>query len=280
MLSELEEQQRVQIVVSGRRFELTVAIVSMYTSLFRRFFHEAFAALHRGECSASVWQSLYNTTREELQQEKQYKQNSETDRIDSTIHTNGNSSSSNNSNNNIGMDLIVPVTAIEREERDGNVLWRFVYTSTLLAPEDVGVIFVYIRKLFQWSRKGATSPQPQLPIRWNELMYDGQLSVARVVCTFGVEPLIGHYDHPTAAAAAEKEMNKDKRTNGSEDITECVLSAREKAEVYLRRQQEEEEIQEGIGVVHPSVEDDDLLLATTACSRCGITGHTDAECVR
>ncbi|KEG11354.1 hypothetical protein DQ04_02711010 [Trypanosoma grayi] len=257
-----ELQQRVQVVVRGQRFESTVEVLSRYCVLFRSFFRDALARLDRGNCSSgsssgeSNWKLCYDAAARE---------------VDACLHRPA------------AEDGMAVAAASVEWSNDGS-MWRFVYTATALAPEDVGVVLVYIRKLFRWSQQTEpTAPQPQLPVRWDEMPHDAQLALARVVCTFGVEPLIGLYDHPTAQPGS----------NSTEDDSTMKAGAggfllREKAEAYIRERLMQEPPNGAVAGaaesagngVHPSVDDDDLLLETAACSKCGVTGHTDAACPR
>ncbi|EKG02201.1 hypothetical protein TCSYLVIO_006783 [Trypanosoma cruzi] len=264
-MSAAKQPQRVQLVVRGRRFESNVEILSAYCFLFRSFFHEAFAKITtsngvKGE--KDDWWVCYEVARRTLQV-----------CLQRPVHD----------------DLVVDVTSIELDREAS--MWRFVYTAETLAPEDVGVVFVYIRKLFCWSQQqqkqlqeGQTEWQqePQLPIRWEEMPYDTQLAMARVVCTFGVESLVGRFDRPTASL-----NNYGKSTKAD------PVSLREKAELYARQRLQQERsvacgatqeksteatLERGKDRFHYAIADEDLVLETKACSRCGITGHADVDC--
>ncbi|EKF30645.1 hypothetical protein MOQ_005543 [Trypanosoma cruzi marinkellei] len=264
-MSAAGQLQRVQLVVRGRRFESNVEILSAYCLLFRSFFHEAFAKITtsndvKGE--NDDWWVCYEVARRTL---LVYLQR--------PIHD----------------DMVVDVTSIELDLKAS--MWRFVYTAETLAPEDVGVVFVYIRKLFRWNQQqqkqlqeGQTEwkQEPQLPIRWEEMPCDAQLAMARVVCTFGVEPLVGRFDRPTAP-----------HSNNGKSTEADPVSLREKAEVYARQRLQQERsvacgaekeepteatLEKGRDRFQYAIADEDLVLETTACSRCGITGHADANC--
>ncbi|RNF10902.1 hypothetical protein TraAM80_01286 [Trypanosoma rangeli] len=254
------QAERVQVVVRGQRFESTVEILSAYCVFFRSFFREA-----RGKLTASNdvegvdddWWACHAAATRTL---GKYLQRPVKDG-----------------------ELLVGVASIEFDRAASR--WRFVYTAKTLAPEDVGVVLVYVRKLFRWSQQQQDQErEPQLPIRWDEMTYDAQLALARVVCSFGVEPLVGRFDFPTAPLS-----------HGAGTEADPVL-LRHMAEAYVRERLQREEsldagaAQEGAAAAKTAtgagggsrwrhdVEGDDLVLAAAACSRCGITGHTDVDC--
>ncbi|KAG8348692.1 hypothetical protein TRVL_00474 [Trypanosoma vivax] len=270
------QRERAQVVVCGQRFEATVEILSSSCVLFRHFFRAVAEELREAGSSnalsaAGSGANITDNRRNSIDCSTQYKAAAQ--EVVAWC----------NSNDVPGM--AVPAQLAEWDSRTN--MWRFVYTDKGLTPADVGVIFVYIRKLFQWRSSNGDNindkhGKPELPIRWNEMPHDMQLAVARVVCTFGVEPLIGCYGRPTAVADTEGSamsgISADTRGTGGQ-----FLSPLEKAEAYLRErsaqhgahQTTQREERRG---PHASMCDENLLLETVACTRCGVTGHRDDSC--
>ncbi|ESL08845.1 hypothetical protein TRSC58_03446 [Trypanosoma rangeli SC58] len=257
-MASASQAERVQVVVRGQRFESTVEILSAYCVFFRCFFREAREKLTVSNDVEGVdddWWACHAAATRALQQ---YLQRPVKDG-----------------------ESVVCVASIEFDRATSR--WRFVYTAKTLALEDVGVVLVYIRKLFRWSQQQQDQErEPRLPIRWDEMTYDAQLALARVVCSFGVEPLVGRFDIPTAPLG-----------HGAGTKADPVL-LRHMAEAYMQeRLQREESLDAGAAQeeaaetatgaggdsrLRQDLESDDLVLAAAACSRCGITGHTDVDC--
>ncbi|SCU66297.1 uncharacterized protein TEOVI_000718400 [Trypanosoma equiperdum] len=272
------QQQRVQVVVRGQRFESTVEVLSSSCALFRCFFRGVADRL-KGDGERNNDTSAYSF-------------------IDcQTCYTRAATEVNAlfNSNKGSTVDMMADVAQVEWKE--DCCMWRFVYTDKKMVPEDVGVVFVYIRKLFHWNSNGAEEqqrqPPPKFPVRWDEMPYDAQLTMARVVCTFGVEPLQHCHGRPTALPDSSGKTNDVAHThnqgpngehsgqnNGREGEQATPW---EKAEAYLRSRAEQERARteanaDAVRGQHPSVDDEDLVLVTVACSRCGVTGHTDHNC--
>ncbi|RNF00676.1 uncharacterized protein Tco025E_08750 [Trypanosoma conorhini] len=264
-MASADQAQRVQVVVRGQRFESTVETLSAYCLFFRGFFRKARAKLAATDDAEGVgdddWWSCHAAATRTLEEHLQWP-------VEEGALVVGAAS--------VALDRAAP-------------MWRFVYTAEGLAPEDVGVVFVYLRKLFRWSREGqGEQREPQLPIRWDEMPYDAQLAMARVVCSFGVEPLLGRFDRPTAARGGVTSTEAD------------PVSLRQMAEAYAQaRLRHDGSLEAGAAQAEApaaaaaaeagggggsrwqdAIEDEDLVLAAAACSRCGVTGHADVDCPR
>nr|CCC95867.1 unnamed protein product [Trypanosoma congolense IL3000] len=275
-------QQRVQVVVRGRRFESTVEILSDSCVLFRSFFNLVEASLKLAETEVG---STPNHDTVDCQSAYAIAAN---ETVDKCCKAAGAAN-----DGGLGEDAAVELSEVGWDAK-GN-MWRFVYTDKRLAPEDVGVVFVYVRKMFRWRSGGGNGhqQQPEFPVRWSEMPYDAQLSMSRVVCTFGVEPLFERHCRPSAirsdtetacaldpSGTSGPEVGKDDRNGGTVDR---YATPWEKAESYLRHRMAQERScgeteTEGVRSAHRSVVDEDLVLESKGCSKCGVMGHKDDEC--
>ncbi|CAG9569739.1 conserved hypothetical protein [Leishmania major strain Friedlin] len=169
----------------------------------------------------------------------------------------------------------------------------------LLQSEYMGLLLVFLRRCAkvraerraagEGAAACALAPYPSLPIRWEEMNYDEQLSVVQLIRRFGVVSLARTYTRPTAPETTSLYIGEEAAAATARVKVEgdaCSLRAR--ASESMGKQQQK--IQQAASVAVDTAEvvkkercinEDDfdgLVLSAKGCARCGMAEHSTEEC--
>lgn len=162
----------------------------------------------------------------------------------------------------------------------------------LLQSDYMGVLLVYLRrcaKVRAERTEGGSAPHPSypaLPIRWQEMSYDDQVSFLQLLRAFGVVSLTATFARPTAALSTSHFVGADAARVAAADKAEGdACSLRVKANEFWQLQQRQHEAESESELHHMKRagrrvddEDDGVELLPTGCARCGMAGHATAAC--
>lgn len=255
------EQQAVQIVMRGRRFETNVAVLTKYCGTFARFFASASQHNSADDGDPPLSEVLLKSIADEGMSQRLHVR-----RV--VLEKDGATSSA------AAPRFVFDFTKRADEECRSDALE--------LQPDYTGAILVYLRKLFA---AVSSSPPPRLSSKWSEMSRGEQRNFADIVVAFDVDVLRREgYDAPTAPHA---EIVEPATASPADDAAAALLRAHAYLDEIARCPQNTAEgnpsaamggAPQHAGASHPSVIDDGLELPATACYKCGTTGHDAAQC--
>lgn len=135
----------------------------------------------------------------------------------------------------------------------------------ILQPHYVGLLVVMMRRAQTALESGADS-NTDVPVRWEELNYDLQLSLAQVVRALGIAPMLKGYAYPTA------DIRKSVYAPDRLLPSDAAKPEEEEEVVSADSQETPQELRRGLS------DDNTMPWVLQGCRLCGLSGHADVDC--
>lgn len=166
----------------------------------------------------------------------------------------------------------------------------------LLQCDYLGILLVYLRRCTkvlseqqpQTDRghdEAARSPPsyPVLPLRWAEMNYDEQVELIQLIRVFGVTCLLPQYARPSASISSSLFVGADAVSAATQAAREGeALSLRVEAQNLAEARWQDQQQKSKVACRDDENDDDDgetPPVVMKGCIRCGLSGHSQEECL-